>query len=116
MKALYRKYKREIWVGVVVSLITTAILKFGDWLIEVLPVIGISFFETITNILFSLAATHTDNMLLRLLLLGSFSVLVGITAKSTINNMKLYIKVLRIEKKSKLLIFRKQFQQKILFR
>ena len=37
MRKLYEKYKREIWVGVVVSLITAAIIKLGDWLITVAP-------------------------------------------------------------------------------
>ena len=101
MKELYNKYKREIWVGVVVSLITTAILKFGDWVIAVVPQVGITLFDTLTNVLYSLAATHTDNLLLSLLLFGSFGVLAGTVANSTIEGMKLYIRTLRLEKKAK---------------
>lgn len=101
MKELYNKYKREIWVGVVVSLITTAILKFGDWVIAVVPKVGITIFDTISNVLYSLAATHTDNLLLRLILFGGFSVLVGTVAKSLIKGMKLYMRTLNLEKKTK---------------
>ena len=42
MKKLYNKYKHELWIGVVVSLITAAIMKFGDWLIEFVPMVGLS--------------------------------------------------------------------------
>ena len=101
MKALYNKYKREIWVGVIVSLITTAILEFGDWFITIVPSVGISIFDTVSNIIYSLAATYTDNTLLQMLLLGSFGVFVGTFSKSMIDGIKLYSKVLRIEKKSK---------------
>lgn len=101
MKKLYNKYKREIWVGVVVSLITTAILKFGDWVIAVVPSVGITLFDTISNVLYSLAATHTDNLLLRIILLGGFSALVGTAAKWSIEGIKLYARILRLEKKTK---------------
>lgn len=101
MKEIYNKYKREIWVGVVVSLITTAILKFGDWVIAVVPSVGITLFDTISNVLYSMAATHTDNHLLRLILFGGFSVLVGTGAKASINGMKLYRNSLRLEKRTK---------------
>jgi hypothetical protein len=101
MKELYNKYKREIWVGVVVSLITTAILKFGDWVIAVVPKVGVTLFDTISNVLYSLAATHTDNLLTSLLLFGSFGVLAGTFANPAIEGTKLYIKTLRLEKKAK---------------
>ena len=101
MRELYKKFKREIWVGVVVSLITAAIMKFGDWLIAVIPSVGISIFETISNILYSLAATHTDNLLLRVLLIGSFGLLAGAVAKSVVDSMRTYSKALKLEKKSK---------------
>ena len=101
MKELYNKHKREIWVGVVVSLITTAVLKFGDWLVAIVPVIGISIFDTISNVLYTLAATHSDNLLLRIILFGSYSVLVGTLANSTFNGIKLYKSTLRLERRTK---------------
>lgn len=101
MKALYKKYKREVWVGVIVSLITTAILKFGDWLVAIIPSVGISIFEALSDVLYILAASHSDNLLLRILLLGGFSVLVGSIAGSTIDGIEMYKSSLRLEKKSK---------------
>lgn len=101
MKELYRKYKREICIGVVVSLITTAILKFGDWLVMTAPTIGVTLFETVSNVVYSLAAMHTDNLLLRIMLYGSFGFLVGGLAKIIIEGVKLYKTTLLLEKKCK---------------
>lgn len=101
MKKIYNMYKREIWVGVVVSLITAAIMSFGAWLIEIVPAVGSTLFETISNVLYSLAATHSDNHLLRLILFGGLSVLAGIFSKTIIDGLKLYRVSLRLEKNSK---------------
>lgn len=101
MRDVCRKYKREICIGVVVSLITTAILKFGDWLVIVAPSIGASIFETASNILYSFAATYTDNFLLRIFLFGCFGVLVGISASTIKAGIKVYKDTLSLEKKIK---------------
>lgn len=101
MKELYIKHKREIWVGVVVSLITAAIIKLGDWFITVLPTIGTSVFETLSNVLYSLAATYTDNTILKIILLSGFSFLVGSSIKTGTDGFKLYKSALRLEKNSK---------------
>lgn len=101
MKGLYNKYKREIWIGVIVSLITAAIMKLGDWFIKVLPTIGTSVFETISNILYSSAATYSDNMILRIILLSGFSILVGLSTKTITDGLKIYKAALRLEKNSK---------------
>jgi len=101
MKELYIKHKREIWVGVVVSLITAAIIKLGDWFITVLPTIGTSVFETLSNVLYSLAATYTDNTILKIILLSGFSFLVGSSIKTVTDGFKIYKSALRLEKNSK---------------
>ena len=101
MKALYNKYKREVWIGVVVSLITTAVLKFGDWLVDIVPAVGSSVFETISNIVYSLAATYSDNVILNILLLGSFSFLVGTLAKFIAKGLHLFKSSLRLERNSR---------------
>lgn len=98
MKELYIKHKREIWVGVVVSLITAAIIKLGDWFITVLPTIGTSVFETLSNVLYSLAATYTDNTILKIILLSGFSFLVGSSIKTVTDGFKIYKSALRLEK------------------
>ena len=85
MRELYRKYKREIWIGVVVSLVTTVIIKFGDWLIAIAPLVGSSILGTVSNIMYSLAASYADNFLLELLIFSGLSVLAG-TAVLTIRD------------------------------
>lgn len=101
MKGLYNKYKKEIWIGVVVSLITAAIIKIGDWFVKVIPTIGTSIFETISNILYSSAATYSDNIILRIILLSGFSALVGLSTKTITDGLKIYKAALRLEKNSK---------------
>ena len=101
MKGLYNKYKKEILIGVVVSLITAVIIKLGDWFVEVLPTISSSVFETISNILYSSAATYADNIVLKLILLGGFSFLVGLSTKTITDGLKIYKTALRLEKNSK---------------
>ena len=101
MKGFCNKYKKEIWVGVVVSLITAAIIKIGDWFVNVIPTIGTSIFETISNILYSSAATYSDNIVLRLILFSGFGVLIGLSTKTITDGLKIYKAALRLEKNSK---------------
>jgi len=101
MKEFIKKYRREVVVGVVVSLITALILKFGDWIIEVVPTVGSTLFESVSNVMYTLAATHSDNMLLGILLLGGLGAMVGSMAKNIIEGLKLYKSVKEIEKRSK---------------
>ena len=101
MKGLYNKYKKEIWIGVVVSIITAAIIKIGDWFVKVIPTIGTSIFETISNILYSSAATYSDNLILRIILLSGFSALVGLSTKTITDGLMIYKAALRLEKNSK---------------
>ncbi len=101
VKELYKKYRREIWVGVVVSLITSAIVKFGDWLLNIAPTIGNNLFDTVSNTLYSLAATHNDNILLHVLLFGGFSILAAYSSKSIIDCLKAYKNAFDLELKCK---------------
>jgi len=72
MKDFVRKYKREVIVGVVVSLITAAIIKLGDWIITVTPAFGHTIVSTLQNIIYMTAATQTVTTVDRLLF-GSLS-------------------------------------------
>ena len=54
MKAVYQTYKRDIWIGIVVSLITAAIIKIAEWLVAVAPSVGTSVSETLSNIIYIL--------------------------------------------------------------
>ena len=67
MKGFVRKYKREVIVGVVVALITAAIIKLGDWIITVTPAFGQTLVSTMQNIIYMTAATQTATTVDRLL-------------------------------------------------
>lgn len=101
MRKIYEKYKREIWVGVVVSLITAAIIKLGDWLMTVAPSVGASIFVTFSNIIYSSAATYTDNFLLRLIIFSGLGMLAGTTVSTIKKGINIYKSVLRLEKRVK---------------
>lgn len=62
-KEILKKYGHDIILSVIVSIITGLILGAGNWLIKTVPAVGHSFFEAIRNIVYSLAATMSDNML-----------------------------------------------------
>lgn len=101
MRKFCEKYKREIWVGVIVSLITAAIIKLGDWLITIAPSVGTSIFGTFSNIIYSLAATYTDNFPLRLIIFSGLGLLVGTTGSTIKKGINVYKSVLCLEKKTK---------------
>lgn len=101
MRDLYKKYKREIWVGVVVSIMTTAIIKFSEWFFAIAPSIGSSIFETTVNVLYSFAATFTDGFLLRIILFGGLSLMAGASFSTIQKGMKIYKSTITLEKKFK---------------
>lgn len=101
MRELYRKYKREIWIGVVVSLVTTVIIKFGDWLTAIAPLVGSSILGTVSNIIYSLAATYADNFLLEFLIFSGLSVLAGTAVLTIRDGINVYKAVINLEKKTK---------------
>lgn len=101
MKKLYERYKREIWVGVVVSLITAIIMKLGEWLVMIAPSVGTSVLGAFLNIIYSMAATYTDNVLLRLIIFGGLGVIVGVAISSIKKGVNVYREVLYLEKRTK---------------
>lgn len=96
MKGFVRKYKREVIVGVVVSLITAAIIKLGDWIITVTPAFGQTLVSTMQNIIYMTAATQTATTVDRLLFgslsglfMGTFLALIGMGFKEWFRALKL---------------------------
>ena len=96
MKGFVRKYKREVIVGVVVSLITAAIIKLGDWIITMTPAFGQTLVSTIQNIIYMTAAAQTATTVDRLLFgslsglfMGSFLALIGMGFKEWFRALKL---------------------------
>lgn len=101
MREIIKKYKREVCVGIVVSLITTVIWKCGDWLIAIAPAAGTSIFGALTNMLYFLAATYTDNFVLRLFIFCVLGVLTGTIIQPVKDGIKIYKSALALEKRSK---------------
>lgn len=73
-------HKREIFVGIVVWGITTLISFVGKWFLETAPTIGNSIVDTLNNIVYTIAATTSDDFLSMLI----FSGFIGIMTASTI--------------------------------
>lgn len=65
MKEFINKYKREVIVGVVVSLLTTGIIEVWDWIILAAPAYGKNIISTIDNLTYALAATQSTSSLIR---------------------------------------------------
>ena len=101
MKELYEKYKREVLVGVVVSIITAVIIKFGDWIIAVAPTVGTTILETVTNTIYTLAAIHTDSFLWTILTCGGLGFLIGMMSSSIKRGIHLYGAARHLEKITK---------------
>lgn len=82
MKECWNNYKREISIGVIVSIITTMVIKCGDWLVKAVPAAGLS----ITNYIYYSAASISDAVLTEIvivLIVGLlFSVAIIVLGKS----------------------------------
>ena len=68
VKALFEKYSKELLVGVIVSVLTTWIIKGFDWLKEIAPAAGNSAFNAFLGFFYSNLANMSDSSLLSLLL------------------------------------------------
>lgn len=108
MKEMYKRYKREILIGVVVSLITAVIIKIGDWLLNIIPSVGNSIFDVFSNFMYSLAATCSDYFILNILLFGGIGIFFGFLLAPLIKGGKLLKMVSQLELKSKIYSFEKE--------
>ena len=80
MRNIIKKYKSQIIVGAVGSIIGACIMGVGNWFISTAPKIGSSILETISNVIYTSAATLTNGGLIAaifgaLFAVGSFEVL-----------------------------------------
>lgn len=98
MRKIYQEYKREILVGVIISLLTAGIIKFGDWLVNIVPLLGASFFQVLSDAMFTAAAVNSDSVVVGMI----FSALVGIGGGAIliviIDVVRSYKKVYLLEK------------------
>lgn len=63
-----KKYKRDIIIGIVASIVASLIIGIGNWCISAVPKMGSSIIETLINIKYTLAANQTKNSLSIILL------------------------------------------------
>ena len=50
---IFKKYRREVIVGVVVSLITAALIEGINWIIATAPAVGPSIIGTLKNVIYT---------------------------------------------------------------
>lgn len=93
-----KKYKKDIFIGVIVSIITAAVLKFADWILDITPSAGHSIMASLTNIIYSIAATQGDNFILTIFLSAFLGVLIGISISTIKSGIFVLRKTLQIEK------------------
>ena len=68
MREIINRYKKEVIMGVVVSLITTVVIKVWNWVILVAPTTGKNLIHTIDNLTYAIAATQSSSSLLIMLI------------------------------------------------
>lgn len=84
MKNFINKYKSEVIVGIITSLITGIVIKIWDWLVWITPKFGKSIISTINNYTYALAAKQSSSTLIRVMiacLLGGLIAVSAITIK-----------------------------------
>ena len=67
-KLLWSNYKRELIVGIVVSLATALIMQTANWFVATAPAMGNSVWATIKNLIYSSAATQSNLSVLSIVL------------------------------------------------
>ena len=103
IKGLWKKYKRELVVGVVVSLVTAFILQAGNWFVVTAPKMGNSLFGTIKNIVYACAATQSNLNILSIIISSAFGALICYMLIPTVKLIELYREEKKIQKAAKLL-------------
>lgn len=74
IKEWIEKHAKEVLIGVIVSVITTGIIKGLEWITEITPTAGNSLWRFFSNSFFSAAARMTQTSLITFL----FSALIGV--------------------------------------
>lgn len=95
IKELWMIYRREILIGVVVSLITTILWGVITWFVRETPKIGLSFLEFGLNTLYRSAAIHSENYASEMLLSSFVGVLIGFLFSFTKHSKSIIKKKIR---------------------
>lgn len=95
---IFKKNKKDIFIGVIASIITAAILKFVDWILDIAPSAGHSIMAGLTNIIYSIAATQGDNFILTIFLSAFLGVFIGTSIPTIKSGIFVFRKTLQIKK------------------
>lgn len=104
---IFKKYKREVIVGVVVSLITAVLVEGINRIIDIAPEIGPSIIVTIKNMIYSIAATQSDTFLPTLIICGILGALLGQYIRAIFKGFSTLFSSLKLER-----IVKQSFQGK----
>lgn len=94
---IFKKNKKDIFIGVIASIITAAILKFVDWILDIAPSAGHSIMAGLTNIIYSIAATQGDNFILTIFLSAFLGVFIGTSIPTIKSGIFVFRKTLQIK-------------------
>ncbi len=74
IKELWKLHRREIFIGIIVSIITTVLWNAVTWFVKETPKVGANIFESIRNVYYHFAAIHTESSASEMV----FSLLIGL--------------------------------------
>lgn len=98
MKKWIADHRRELFVGIVVWGITTLMSFVGKWLFETAPTLGNSIIDTLNNIVYTIAATTTDDFFSELIFIEFIGIITGSALYSILRGISTQRAVNRIEK------------------
>ncbi len=101
IKDSIKKYSREIIVGVIVSILTTIVIKAWDWIIDIAPQVGSNIIETIDNLTYSFAAQMSSITLLWISFSCVSSAFLGFIISTISRGFETYIETRKLEKEVK---------------
>lgn len=78
LKTWWNEHKREILVGIIVSIITTILWSIITWFIKEAPKMGITILESIRNVFYRSAAIHTESSVSEMIFGALFGSMLGL--------------------------------------
>lgn len=78
IKKIWNDHKKEILIGIIVSIVTTVLWNIITWFVRESPKMGTTLFETLRNIFYRLAAMQTESSISEIILSSFFGMTLGI--------------------------------------
>ena len=104
LKTLVEKYSKELLVGVIVSVLTTWIIKGFDWLKEIAPTAGNSVFNAFLSFFYSNLASMSDSSLISLLLYFALAFYIVFLLNTVLNGFSTSKEKIQIGKEIKSIV------------